>query len=196
MNFRRTCTHDILSTNACENPFVTGTLKYQLVVLFAPGRCDQILDIQFSYSFNGCNLSTFDEVVLWQMLLDRFNSLVPGKFEWNFRYLVIPIISVIDGWGIPCELALRWMSLDLTDYKSTLVQVMAGAVRQQAITWANIDPDLCRHMASLGPNANSAMFWIMSWCCQTRRDYLSKYSHETISTTSYIVMGLMGSTKL
>ena len=27
-----------------------------------------------------------------------------------------------------------------------------GAVRQQAITWANVDPDLCRHMASLGPN--------------------------------------------
>ena len=23
---------------------------------------------------------------------------------------------------------------------------------QQAITWANIDPDLCRHMVSLGPN--------------------------------------------
>ena len=27
-----------------------------------------------------------------------------------------------------------------------------GAVRQQAITWANVDPDLCRHMTSLGPN--------------------------------------------
>ena len=27
-----------------------------------------------------------------------------------------------------------------------------GAVRQQAITWADVDPDLCRHMASLGPN--------------------------------------------
>ena len=31
---------------------------------------------------------------------------------------------MIDGWGISCELALRWMSLDLID-KSTLVQVMA-----------------------------------------------------------------------
>ena len=52
-------------------------------------------------------------------------SLAPGKFEWNFRYLILQIISVIDGWGICCELALRWMSLDLTDDKSTLVQVMA-----------------------------------------------------------------------
>ena len=32
---------------------------------------------------------------------------------------------MIDGWGISFELALRWMSLDLTDDKSTLVQVMA-----------------------------------------------------------------------
>ena len=27
-----------------------------------------------------------------------------------------------------------------------------GAVRQQAITWANFDSDLCRHLASLGHN--------------------------------------------
>ena len=54
------------------------------------------------------------------------NSLVPGKFEWHFRYLIFQTISVINGWGISCELALlRWMLLDLTDDKSTLVQVMA-----------------------------------------------------------------------
>ena len=28
-----------------------------------------------------------------------------------------------------------------------------GAVRQQVITWAIFDPDLCRHMVSLGHNA-------------------------------------------
>ena len=27
-----------------------------------------------------------------------------------------------------------------------------GAVRQQAVAWANVDPDLCRHMALLGYN--------------------------------------------
>ena len=37
------------------------------------------------------------------------------------------------------------MPLDFTDDLSTLVQVMA-------ITWANVDPDLCRHMVSLGHN--------------------------------------------
>ena len=32
---------------------------------------------------------------------------------------------MIDGWCISCKNALRWLSLDLTDDKSTLVQVMA-----------------------------------------------------------------------
>ena len=44
------------------------------------------------------------------------------------------------------------MSLGFTDDKSTLVQVMAWRVREQAITWNNVDPDLSRHMASLGHN--------------------------------------------
>ena len=62
------------------------------------------------------------------------NAMVAGKLElthWTLGNLnemlgtILQIISVIDGWGISCELALRWMSLDLTDDKSTLVQVMA-----------------------------------------------------------------------
>ena len=43
------------------------------------------------------------------------------------------------------------MPLDLTDDKSTL------AVRQQAITWANVDTDVCRQMASLGLNELSVI---------------------------------------
>ena len=58
-------------------------------------------------------------------LLPCINSLAPGKFQWHFRYLIFRTISVIDGWGISWELVLRWMSLDLTDDKSTLVPVMA-----------------------------------------------------------------------
>ena len=55
---------------------------------------------------------------------------------------------MIDGWGISCEITLIWMSLYFTgvsiDWGNGLVQ--------QAITWANFDPDLCRHMVSLGHN--------------------------------------------
>ena len=55
----------------------------------------------------------------------RANSSVPGKFEWRFRYLMFQIISVINGWDISCELPLKWMSIDLTGDKSTLVPIMA-----------------------------------------------------------------------
>ena len=51
------------------------------------------------------------------------------------------------------------VNLPLDEYHLTLLMTSQhwfrwwlGAVRQQAITWASGDPDLCRHMASLGPN--------------------------------------------
>ena len=50
-----------------------------------------------------------------------FNSLAPGKFEWNFRYVIFKWILVIDGWGISFEIALIWMSLDLIDDQSIWV---------------------------------------------------------------------------
>ena len=56
---------------------------------------------------------------------DINNSLVPGKFEWDFIYVIFKRILMIDVWGISCEIALIWMSLDLTYVQSTLIQVMA-----------------------------------------------------------------------
>ena len=53
------------------------------------------------------------------------NSLAPGKFEWNFRYVIFQGILLTDGWGISCEIALIRLSVDFTDDQSTLVQVMA-----------------------------------------------------------------------
>ena len=44
--------------------------------------------------------------------------------ELNIRWVIFKLISVIDGWGISCKIALRLMSLGLTGNKSTLVQVM------------------------------------------------------------------------
>ena len=51
----------------------------------------------------------------------KFNSLAPGRFQWNFR----EVIFKFGGWDFSCEIALRWMLLDLIKNKSTLVQVMA-----------------------------------------------------------------------
>ena len=57
---------------------------------------------------------------LWQV-----SSLAPGGFEFNFRKVIFKLTLVNGGWGISYEIALKWVPLDLTDDKSTLVQVMA-----------------------------------------------------------------------
>ena len=44
----------------------------------------------------------------------HINSLAPGRFKLNFRLVIFNVNLVIDGWGI-YEIALRLMSLDLTD---------------------------------------------------------------------------------
>ena len=54
-----------------------------------------------------------------------FNSLALGRFERNLRKVLFKLILMIGGWGIFCKIALRWMSMDLTDDESTLIQVMA-----------------------------------------------------------------------
>ena len=61
----------------------------------------------------------------------------PWEIWMNFfRDVMIKLISVIDGWSIFCEIALRWLSLELTDDKSTLVEVMAWC-RQAASHYLN-----------------------------------------------------------
>ena len=58
--------------------------------------------------------------------------------------------------------------LPLYDCQKTLL-----TVRQQAITWANIDPDLCRHMASLDHNELSivSIIHIMFYMFYISRKY-------------------------
>ena len=51
----------------------------------------------------------------WPLGVGDFNKIL-GNFQANL---------VNGGWGIFYGIALRWMSMELTDDKSTLVQVMA-----------------------------------------------------------------------
>ena len=67
--------------------------------------------------------------------------------------------------------ALRWLSLNLTDDKSTLVQVL-GVVRQQVGTWANVDQDVYRHLASPGHNELSSVL-----AFERRRYMCNSYKH-------------------
>ena len=66
-----------------------------------------------------CKLSIHVLGLSWYSV-HEFNSLSPGRFERNLRRVIFKLILMIGGWGIFCEIALRWMS-----DKSTLVQVMA-----------------------------------------------------------------------
>ena len=37
------------------------------------------------------------------------NSLVLGRFLWNFKLVFFKLILLIDGWDVSCEIVLRWM---------------------------------------------------------------------------------------
>ena len=57
-----------------------------------------------------------------QSVEQLFNSLASGIFQFNLGYVIFKLTFFNGGWGIS-EIALRWMTLDLTDDKSTLAQV-------------------------------------------------------------------------
>ena len=63
--------------------------------------------------------------IKYDIVIKHPQSVAPGKFEWNFRYVIFKRILMIAGWGISCEIALIWMPLDFTDDQSTLVKVVA-----------------------------------------------------------------------
>ena len=77
---------------------------------------------------------------------------IPWEFEWNFIYVISIWILRIDGWGISCEIALIWMSLDFTDDQSTLVQVMAWCHQATSHFFKQCLPRSQCHMVSPGQN--------------------------------------------
>ena len=88
-------------------------------------------------TFNGC----FDTVKIryscWCMLnVEQNNSLAPERFERKFFLVISKMILVIDDWGTYWENVLKWILLDLADYESTLVEVMAGC-RQETSHYLN-----------------------------------------------------------
>ena len=53
------------------------------------------------------------------------NSLDPGRCGCNLKFAIFKLIWRGDLLSISCEITLRWMTQDLSDDLSTLVQVMA-----------------------------------------------------------------------
>ena len=64
-------------------------------------------------------------ITVWQYNRDTKRNATFGPWPLEDLNKIFKLISVTDGWGISGKIALRWMALDLTDDKSTLVQVMA-----------------------------------------------------------------------
>ena len=86
--------------NNCRDPFLLALILTLIKTWISNYKHNFIM---------GCNYSS----MLWQ-----FNSLAPGRFQKNLRILIFKLILMIGGWDIFCKIALRWMSMDLTDDKA------------------------------------------------------------------------------
>ena len=80
------------------------------------------------------------------------NSLPPGRYGSNFKIMLFKLIIL--------ALALSVKLLENECHRILLMRShhwfksWLGAIRQQAIIWTNVDPELCCHMASLGHRVN------------------------------------------
>ena len=97
-----------------------------------------------------------------------FNSLAPGTFKFNFRWVIFKLILVKGGWGISYEIFLRLMPLDHINDKSTLVQVMAWC-RQATGHYLSQ-----RWPRSMSPNGVTRPQWVWGMCCTCRERSVQK----------------------
>ena len=110
------------------------------------------------------------------------NSLAPGRFQFNFRKVIFKLTLVNGGWGISCQIALRWMPEDLPDDKSTLVQVMAWCRQATSHYLSQCWP------RSVSPNGVTWPQWV-KWCCQHYR--MGHGLHHTLKMGMMMMMTTM-----
>ena len=79
----------------------------------------------------------------------KLNSLSPGRSDFFFFF---KFILVIKDRGISCKLPADECHWTLMMISQRWFREWFGAIMQQAITWANVDPELCHHIAALGHN--------------------------------------------
>ena len=82
-----------------------------------------------SFYQSNCWCHAINELILsGRGLLLEPHSLIHRPIEDLNKKLsraTFKLILKVDGWGMSCEIGLRWISLDLVDYKPTSVQAMA-----------------------------------------------------------------------
>ena len=86
-------------------------------------------------------------------------------------------ILVIDGWGISCEIALWWMTMELTDKQPTLVLVMAWCLQA-----TNVD------LLSVGPaEINFGEIWI-----KTTKRFFQENAFKNVVCKMSVISGFDG----
>ena len=110
-----------------------------------PKTIDLYRDVNLMISINGSNMAhwTYRSIECFPY------SLTTWRYRCNLARVFFEFMLRIDILNTSCEICLRWVLQNPTDDKGTLIQ----AIEQKAITWANFDPYICRHMASLGHKA-------------------------------------------
>ena len=117
-----------------------------------------------------------------RLICQYVNSLDPGRFQFHFRLVILKLTLVNGGWGISYEIALRWMPLDITDDKSTLVQVMAWCRQATSHYLTQCWP------RSMSPNGVTNPQWVKDIIIRNNRDckvttscirYLSKLKRDS-----------------
>ena len=78
------------------------------------------------------------------------------------------------GWGISYDIALRWMALDLTDDKSTLVQVMAWCCQATSHYLSQCWP---RSMSQNGVTRPQWVKWLWALCLD-ELTYINDFAFE------------------
>ena len=120
-------------------------------------------------SLQGMNLNITLLKLLPNLLGPLSYSFAPEKCGSNLTSVFFKVILQTHVFGTACEIGFSWVTQNSIEDQPTLIQVMAWWVRPQAIFWANVDPDLCHHMVSLGHNKLSrASAVLMCWakqCC-------------------------------
>ena len=86
--------------------------------------------------------------ILWQ----KHINMSTGKYGSNFKSVIFKLIIQNSSMGFRCLIALRWMPQDLTDEKSTLVQVIAWCHQATSHNLSQCWPGPYCHVASLGHN--------------------------------------------
>ena len=118
--------------------------------------CHMICFICFFFFFSNPLLLQFGPVEIQvPYTLDPnlvINSLAPGRSEYDSTNVIFNLDLLIGIFRFPYGNAVRWMPQDLTDDKSTLVQVMAWCRQATSHYLSNADTVPCRLMALLGHN--------------------------------------------